>query len=154
MRARPLYLLALLVAFAGLGAFVLVPPAIGRADVAALARARRIAGAMRDPDGAAVEPTGDCNGVGAYRCLHVDRDAMAVAGEVTASLRNAAGREPARDCNEHQGGRDHDIRLVDCLVTVRMARGHGVTAFVRTVVRQGPDRKPLVDGTQVAVYAD
>lgn len=145
MRARPVYVAALLLALAGLAAYVVVPGMIGRSHAAALARAHRAAAAMADPPGSTARPPGDCQN--AVRCLRSDADPDAVTAQITAALR-ATGLDARGTCEPSMSLRNEALR--DCFVRAETGRGHGVFAFVHTDVRREGDTI-RIDGSFVSI---
>lgn len=151
MRARPLFLVALAVTLAGLAAYVVVPPALGRQHRAAIAEAQRLATALPDPAGATPTPPRECNG-GILRCVHVARDPDAVAAEMAAGLAGVAGRAPATSCEEHVVPGPKPFPARSCQVRLTTGRGHAVLVMVDTRVRRvGKTREVRPSGTEVWV---
>lgn len=151
MRVRPLYRVLLLAALAGLVAYLVVPPAIGRRDRAALRRARALAAAFPDPRGATARPPGDCHGDDVVRCTLVHRPVDDVAAEAEAWLR-ARGAKVRTMCDTLPHLNRPDIVHRDCLVGGETGHGHVVFVHVMTnVVRVAGE--PRVSGTRVDVSA-
>lgn len=134
MRARPLYLATLLLALAGLAAYLVVPPKVDRAERASLERARAVATAFRAPAGG--RPRVDCNSDVLRRCWSVDRKPDAVAAELAAALETASGVEPEKVCTDYTHPRGLPMR--SCVLRVLTGHGHAATASATTnVVKVG-----------------
>lgn len=147
MRTRPLLLVLLGLAVAGLVAYLVIPREIGRRDRAARADAEQVFAATRPPVGA-VETPSACHGSEDRRCYHVARDVEGVVGDVEAALRVAYGRAPERHCDDLtlRTGR----RVMSCNVGALTGHGHAVVAFVEPHMVRGGG----VDGTDVRLYVD
>ncbi|HVF06781.1 MAG TPA: hypothetical protein VNA20_18235 [Frankiaceae bacterium] len=152
-RTRPLFLVALVLALAGLGAYLYVPAALGRAHRAAQAEADRIARAVPELPGAKVMPRDQCNGDVFRRCTHLPaRDVVSLVPEVEATLARVSGRETSTRCDEDTD--PEGLRLRFCTVRIGTGRGHGVIVMVDTATRRDKMTKQRVlDGTWVSVTA-
>lgn len=150
---RPLFLLALVFALGGLGAYLYVPAALGRAHERAKAEGLRVARAMPDLNGARPMPRTQCNGDVLRRCTHLPaRDVGSVVPEAEAVLARVSGRETETHCDESRSPEGRLVRF--CTVRVDTGRGHGVVVVVDTAVRRDPRTKQRVpDGTWVSVTA-
>lgn len=147
MRARRTYLVALAVAVAGLAAYAVVPPLVGRQHRAAAARADRIVARLPDLAGAQRVTDRTCAKPTIRRCFETGRDAPAVADELAAALRQAAGRIPERRCDESETRRGTRLRF--CSVRVPTGRGHGVVLTADDVLGRRKDGTEYVSATKV-----
>lgn len=150
MRARPLYLAALLLAVLGLAAYLVVPAAIGRRDSAALIRAQGIAAGVHEPRDATVLGITECRGDN-DRCLHVPRDVDAVTAEMAAGLRVTAGKAPEQRCEDfvHPAG----VPMRSCVLHARTGHGHVAVVDITTAVRRVGPKQYRADGARIHISA-
>lgn len=153
MRTRPVFLVALLLAMGGLGAYLYVPGALGRAHAAAQAEADRVARAVPDLIGARALPRRQCNGDVLRRCTHLPaRSVDSVVPEVEETLARVSGRATSTRCDDGTDAQGVPLRY--CTVRIDTGRGHGVVVMVDTAMRRDPATKQRVlDGTWVSVSA-
>lgn len=138
---RPAYVVALVLALAGLAAYFVVPAELGRRDRAALARAHRLARALPDVPGATSEGI-RCTPE-EIRCTRSERDPDTVAAELVTAFRTRGYRATSECGNGLLANSPNPLR--DCRVGAETGRGHGVLVVVlsaweyvnRAVVHKG-----------------
>jgi hypothetical protein len=149
MRVHGEYIVALVVAVTGAGAYVAVTSAHDRANQHDQRAAQSLAHAIPAPSGAI--PSRECHGDGLVACWSSTRSVTATAADLAAVIRTKGAR-PRVDCNRVTvGSSSAPVAADECSVMARFG-AHATAVFVTPVVQQ-TGGKSAVTGSLISLSA-